>query len=769
MPPVPTKPERDRGTPPPSTKPSFVADKSRASSPPTNSPPASPRRGVPGAVPPLGTPRVTFVAEDTPRAEPEDVVERNILAARAMARKILSKKGGTTRLDDFRSVLSQAAAIAPAARGDVLSDLPKSLYSLPQDAKGACLAELRELAGDMPTEFRKKFLQRLLEHLVSNRDSESDASSSAEPASDATQFQAQHASIESRRLAVNKLMQSRPDDTALQALKKPLAKTASLAADLGVIEAVIVKLDSLDPREQDKVIALFDDAGISWTNLLGALMHSPYMEEIGKLAKNTGLPLSARYLGTLTGDRVAMEKLLLTLGKTALPASLHVHLAGKIGMLRRTASPAPTLARAGRDLLLEIISLSGMSESKRCHLMYAVSEIDADVLLAALVEGDMNEHNDYWIYAHQVMADAIDIGACYALVNDNDDDADLASYAVRARNLMKDDSVKTIVSQAKCAWNAARLRALILGKPDPKEVKRAVFNVINSNLSYTAKLALLKCEIDPVGPSVEAHVKKAQYQAALEYYRKSLNGSPFDNSLAYEVVEDDLKKHAKAYRTLTKKLDPDAIDDIRAKANMAMVAAQHSRLPAMHVAARLCRADIVRVYMETVAGFAGVMNEDEITGFLELSSNGISLFHNAMINGTPDVVTACMSVILASELKPATKLLLLEARRKPDRIGAFYLAMSCGLEDTALEFVQGILTAGQIEDKAKVQLLKCAKRAPYKKVAPDSRTGAVLAQAASTARAEAERNNHDRLAENFGFEVERSPLSFADRQDLQVG
>ena len=103
-------------------------------------------------------------------------------------------------------------------------------------------------------------------------------------------------------------------------------------------------------------------------------------QEIGKLAKNTGLSLSALYFGTLTGNRAAMQKLLLILGNTLLPASLHLYLAEKIGALRRTAVPAPTIATAVRAVLLEIVSLSAMSEAKRCLLMHALSEVDENKL-----------------------------------------------------------------------------------------------------------------------------------------------------------------------------------------------------------------------------------------------------------------------------------------------------------------------------------------------------------------------------------------------------
>jgi hypothetical protein len=139
-----------------------------------------------------------------------------------------------------------------------------------------------------------------------------------------------------------------------------------------------------------------------------------------------------------------------------------------------------------------------------------------------------------------------------------------------------------------------------------------------------------------------------------------------------------------------------------------------------------------------------------------------------MIKGQADVVEACVSVILDSDLTLNTKISLLEARRSSDKVGAFYLAMSCGLQETALAFVKGVLGSEQIDDKTKCQLLQCVKPAAAKKAGSDTPASKALKQAAGTARAEAERMKHDRLVNDFGSKVERSGLDLQMKQDLQL-
>jgi hypothetical protein len=220
--------------------------------------------------------------------------------------------------------------------------------------------------------------------------------------------------------------------------------------------------------------------------------------------------------------------------------------------------------------------------------------------------------------------------------------------------------------------------------------------------------------------------------------------------------------------TLTAKLNPDALGEIKLAATLAMVAAKRSRLPAMHVAATSAKAELVADYMQTVLGFVGVIPEPEIVGLLELSSNGASLFHFAMIEGAADVIERCMPVILDAELTLASKIVLLEARRKPDRIGAFYLAMSCGQKETANGFVQGVLKSTELDDETKFGLLQCVKPAPDKKIGSSAQAHKTLSQAAKTARAEAERMKHHRLVGDFDSKVERSGLGAEKRYTLQT-
>jgi hypothetical protein len=757
-----------RDTPSSPTRLTLGGGESKASTSTTSSAPSSPRRASAGSnAQPTQTPRSKLLAPGTPRAGTVDVVDRNIQAALTAAGNILSKKSKQARLEAFQSVLSQATAIAPAARGDVLLALAKSLYSLSEDGKGACLTELRELAADMPPEYRRGFLQKLLKQLISNRDGSSGESSGKELVSDAQQFRTQHGSRVARQAGIDKLLARDPTDDALRQIARLLVKTGLSDSDRSAVEAVIMKIDRLDPREQKQVIDLFTDAGLSCADVLGTLMQSPYMEEIGGMAKKTGLSISALYLGALTGDRVVIQKLLRILGSVSLPASIHTYLAEEFGALRRIAPVAPTAAAASCAVLLEIISMSRMPEAQRCLLMHGLSAIDSATVYEALNESDLNDDRDFWAHAHHIISTVIDIGTCYALVKDNDDEDDLASYAMRARNLLKDDAAKALANEGKCIWDAAGLRTLILEGTDRKKLKSALFNVLNSKLSYKEKLAVVKGEMKPIGDSVNAHVREMRYKAAVKQYKEK-NGGGIGTSLAYNVVVDSQEKYDAAYKTLTAKLDPDALGEIKLAATLAMVAAKHSRLPAMHVAATSAKAEIVANYMETVLGFVGVMPEPEIVGLLELSSNGASLFHHAMIEGAASVIERCMPLILDSELTLASKIVLLEARRKPDRIGAFYLAMSCGQKETANGFVQGVLKSTELDDETKLGLLQCVKPAPDKKIGSSAHAHKTLSQAAKTARAEAERMKHHRLVSDFDSKVERSGLGTEKKYTLQT-
>jgi hypothetical protein len=760
-------PNNRRETPSSPTRLTLGGDMPKASTSTTSSAPSSPRRASAGSARPTQTPRSKLLAPGTPRAGTVDAVDRNIEAALAAAGNILSKKSKPARLEAFQSVLSQATAIAPAARGDVLLALAKSLYSLSEDGKGACLTELRELAADMPPEFRRGFLQKLLEQLLSNRDGSSGESSGKDLVSDAQQFKAQHGSRAARQAAMNQLLAQDLTDDALGQIARLLVKTEFSESDRGIVETVITKIDHLDPRDQKLVIDLFTDGGLSCADVLGTLMQSPYMEEIGGMAKKTGLSISALYLGALTGDRVVIEKLLRILGRVSLPASIHTYLAEEFGTLRRNAPVAPTAAAASRAVLLEIISMSRIPEAHRCLLMHGLSTVDSATVYEALNDSNLNDERDFWAHAHQVIATVIDIGTCHALVRDNDDEDDLASYAMRARNLMKDAAAKAIADEGKCTWDAAGLRTLILEGSDRKKLKKAVFNVLNSKLSYKEKLALVKGETKPIGDSVNAHVRDIRYKAAVKEYRKH-NFGEIDSSLAYNVVVDSPEKYDAAYKTLTAKLNPDALGEIKLAATLAMVAAKRSRLPAMHVAATLAKAEIVADYMETVLGFVGVIPEPEIVGLLELSSNGASLFHFAMIEGAADVIERCMPLILDAELTLASKIVLLEARRKPDRIGAFYLAMSCGQKETANGFIQDVLKSTTLNDETKLALLQCVKPAPDKKIGSSAQAHKTLSQAAKTARAEAERMKHHRLVGDFDSKVERSGLGSEKKYTLHT-
>ncbi|MET0964554.1 MAG: hypothetical protein ABWY05_17325 [Noviherbaspirillum sp.] len=164
-------------------------------------------------------------------------------------------------------------------------------------------------------------------------------------------------------------------------------------------------------------------------------------------------------------------------------------------------------------------------------------------------------------------------------------------------------------------------------------------------------------------------------------------------------------------------------------------------MPAMHVLVDMGNSVLVNAYMETVAGFCGVLPAGDIAGFLACSSNGMPLLHRAMMKGTPDVVRKCISRILAAGLTREEKIGLLAARRQLDGLGAFYLAMSIGDADRAIPFIQGVLTASQLDAAAKMELLQCAKGALPANAGMNESALKVWKRAGVTARAEAERRS----------------------------
>jgi hypothetical protein len=356
---------------------------------------------------------------------------------------------------------------------------------------------------------------------------------------------------------------------------------------------------------------------------------------------------------------------------------------------------------------------------------------------------------------HRTIAAVIDIGACHALVDDDDGD-DLASYTARVATLMNDAAVKTLIGKGKCPWNAQRLRKLMLEEADIGIVKNAVFDVLDSNLTYEAKLALLKCETAPVGESVAVHVAEAQFNTALKLYQEANPDTTLGNDFSYNVVAADREKFEAAYKKLSKNLTLLKQLDIRNAQIKAMHEARYSRLPAMHVAALSGKAKLVVGYIEMVAGFISEYTEQEIVSFLEVSKDGISLFNNVMRNGASEDIKACMTAILDTELSAAAKLALINARTRPFNTGAFYLLMSCGQKEEAMAFVKTVLQANQIDAKSRVQLLRCEKRKPSEPVEVSTAVRKELNECADTARAEALRKHHNALVDAFDQAVEQS-------------
>ena len=290
---------------------------------------------------PVRTPRLPPQSPRARQSGPDDVADRNFKAAQLAAQAIVEIRGKAARLGAFQSVLSQAAAIAPAARGPVLEALAVSLNSLSEPDKGACLAELRALCADMGPEFRRKYLVQLLKVFIINRDSD-DAGSDPDMVSDAAQFNEQYTGLAERLNEMHALLKPPVSAAAMARLKQHIAHTGASHNDRTALVHLIALLEPLDASVQKQVVAMFENAGLKWATVVAALFQSSYMEQIEKLARSSASSLSSLFLNTLTGEAHALQKLLLILGRIALPEALHVYLCEQIGTMRRAASPAQT-------------------------------------------------------------------------------------------------------------------------------------------------------------------------------------------------------------------------------------------------------------------------------------------------------------------------------------------------------------------------------------------------------------------------------------------
>ena len=705
----------------------------------------------------------------SPRAQqpaPDDVADRNFKAAHLAAQSIVEIRGKAARLSAFQAVLSQAAAIAPAARGPVLEALAVSLNSVSELDKGACLAELRALCADLGPAFRRKYLMQLLKVFIVNRDSD-DASSDQDMVSDASLFNGQYTGLADRLNEIHALLKPPVSAAAITVLKQQIAPTGASHNDRSALVHLIALLEPLDAPVQKQVVASLESAGLKWTTVVAALFQSPYMGQIEKLAKSSASSLSSLFLGALAGEAPATQKLLLILGRIALPEALHVYLCEQIGMMRRAPPPARTTKSEAGALLKEAITLFDMAEAKRCLLIHSMSVVDDGALYLALTGGELDDARDYWAYARRVIVGVIDVGTCHALDSAASTDAELGSYSGRAAAVLKHETVQATGGIRKCDWNKVQLRALMLRNTDTEKMKEAVFNVLNSNLSFEEKLDLLKCETRPVGKSVGSHVNEISYKTARNLYLKKYPGRQH-KALDYAHVENNEKKYRSEYKKLTGALEPDGLDDIKEAAKKAMKEAKSSRLPAMQVNAANGNAVRITAYMETVAGFRDVLPAAEIAAYLALANKDMPLFHYAMMRGTPHVIQACVAFMLGSELPIESRISFLEARRAPDHLGALYMAMYMGYQDHMIAFVKTVLDSSHIDPATKMALLQCTKIARPDEANLEKSVRQAWEQSGSTARAAAERKNHREAVAKFDHLVERSNLSLNQKQALQL-
>lgn len=703
------------------------------------------------------------------RADADAVADRNIKAAQAAAKSVPLLRHKAERLKAIQSLMSQAAATATSARGPLLEALAQSINSAPGDDRGACLAELRMLCAEMSMEYRKTFLCLLIKEVIRNReasDDDSDSASDSARATDSKQFKTEYDDRTERLSTVHKLLEQPISTESLSSLAKAITDTASPHNERTVLVHLFALLERLDPAIQKKVIDSFDNAKVLWATVLASVFQSRYMAQIEKLAKSGGHSLSSIFMGLLAGDGAAAQKLLLILGRVDLPAALHVYLCEHLGEIRRSARPAWTTQREAGALLMEAVTLSGMSDANRCLLIHSLSVIDPGTLYLALLKGELNEANDFLAYAHEVIASVIDIGTCYALPSEYGTDKALASYSTRVAEMLKSKAARAIADVGRCAYDKVQMRALMLDSTDTEKMKGAIVNVLESSLSFDEKLALLKCETTPVGKSVAAHVAEVRFKTARALCVKKFTGSK-NRMPEYEEVAGKQEDYDIAYTNFEESLDPDDRGTIKQAARKAMVEARASRLPAMHVNAINGNSVRINAYLQSVLAYCNVLPPEQLAAFVELAGNGATLFQCAMVHGTKKVIQGYMSAILASGLPEQTKIALLEARRQSDGLGSFYLAMSTGNQDQAESFVQSIL-ASEIAAEAKFGLLQCAKIALPKTENLGADAVKQWKKAATTARAEAERMKHHTLVINVCHMIERSTLSREQRDELQM-
>lgn len=673
--------------------------------------------------------------------------------------------------------MAQAAATAPSARGPLLEALAQLIKGAPGDARGACLAELRMLCADMRPEYRKTFLCLLIKEFILNRDaSDDDSNSDGGRAADSKQFKAEYDNCTERLNIVHTLLQQPISTESLSSLAMAIADTAFPHNDRTVLVHVFALLERLDPAIQKKVIDSFGNAKVLWTTVLAAVFQSSYMAQVEKLAKS-GHSLSSIFMGLLAGDGAAAQKLLLILGRVAFPVALHVYLCEHLSDVRRSARPAWTTQREAGALLMEAVTLSGMSEANRCLLVHSLSVIDPGTLYLALLKGELNDANDFLAYAHEVIASVIDIGTCYALPSEYGTDKALASYGSRVAAMLKSKAARAIAEIGKCNFDKVQMRALMLDSTDTEKMKGAIVNVLESSLAFDEKLERLKCETTPLAESVENFIAESCYTEARNLYLKKASNKKASNKKesnkkesvpTYNEVADDAEAYYKIFREKFEKiLDPTEIEAINIKAKKVMDNVRASQLPAMHVNAINCNWVRINAYLQSVLAYCNVLPLEQLTAFVELAANGATLFQRAMVRGTKQIVQGYMSAILASALPHSTRIALLEARRPLDGLGAFYLAMSTGNQDQAEFFIEGILNS-TLKAEAKIGLLQCAKNPLPEKGNLSTEALKQWKRAAPTARAEAERMKHYRLVGRFDFLIERSNLTLDQKQMLQT-
>ena len=668
----------------------------------TTKPPASPR--APGS---LKSPR-----SHLPPLDAKSVAEKNKQLAIADAWRISNTTPGS---DDLDSVLSQVAAVAPAERGPVLNALAMSIYPFHENDQPACLREIRELATGLPRKDRQMLVNELLRHYVggSDTDEEDEESSNLDRSTDQRRWQKDQSARNKLSAQIESLMAS---PVQFEMLEKLIGTTRSRRPRrqyifVDCLAAVIDGLGHLDEASQNKVVGILKTGCDDVALLLGALFASHWLSEMSPLARQDSCSLSALLMGTLEGDDAAKQQLLLILGRLPLPRGLHLLLCLRIRAMKNQG--VPEIETQLIALLIDAALLADMPESSKCLLVHRLYMANRRLVLDALRKMPAASGTDSLGNMHKAIASCIDIGACYTVANSKSDagspaqggdDSWRAPYSKRA------DRIKTLTDKGR-----TELRRLLCDIQDPKAISGFVKDILGSNLAQEDKIKILEGRANSL-PGTDKSRWHIYFDGLKKSYCEKYGKNPEDHP-DYPPLDQDEKSNEKAHAFFYKHLPPEIMEKHKREFRTARATAEQSRLPALQVAILAGNALAVSAYIKAVLEYCATLDPEEvsqpkISKLLEFrDKEGRSSFYMAMMDGSPDVITAYARAVMDSALPEATKVDLLEARRDPDRFGAFFIAMAMADTPRVHAFMTTVLENNTITPEAKTNLLRCKKAA----------------------------------------------------------